>query len=355
MLEQIVYCPILHTRQAEIKALIQLPLVSKQKIFPLIVARPWPNAKGMVRTWEKVAEAFGAYNFALDLDTSRYDQGTGKAASDEFRLLFNPANGFSNYYDAIAALPRAVPVLRLNGGSIPEIDKQATHVDLMDRGVVCRLQYMPGVPVGMVVREIIHRFPDLTIFVDTGWSPDLLMREAWASQIIQQITDEKPETEIVVTGSSFPDTFSDIGARGIRDLKERTLFANLMRRHNAATLVYGDWGSTRPTPEPSVMRITPRIDLPTRANWIFFRQDKSLATPESYADIAKRTMDDANWPRSLAIWGTYTIECTAQDVPGGIRSPAAAAAARVNIHLHQQAFYSADDVVSDSDEPYTDD
>jgi hypothetical protein len=355
MLENIAYCPVLHTRLAEIKALLQLPAATKDRLFPLFVARPWQNAKELGRTWEKIEEAFGPRRFALDLDRSRYGSGSDKPAVIEFATLFDGTDGFANYYGMVAASPRAIPVLRIVGAEAPSLDRQAEHIEALDRGVVCRFEFGTGTAALPLVDQVLARFPDLSIFVDTGWTRDLLAREQWASQVIQRVTDVHPETEIVVTGSSFPDSFSDVAARAVCDLRERTLFSNLVRRHNAATLFYGDWGSTRPTPDPAPMKIIPRIDLPKRDNWIFFRQDKSRFTKESYADIATRMLTDPSWPDGLNIWGTYVIECTAENVPGGIRNPAVAAAARINIHLHEQAFFGYNDVISDGDEPYTDD
>jgi hypothetical protein len=175
--------------------------------------------------------------------------------------------------------------------------------------------------------------------------------QAWASKIVGQITDIAPDAEIVICGSSFPDSFTQIGRRGEVFVKERSLFANLARLHNAATLVYGDWGSTRPPTDPQPMKNVPRIDLPTRTEWIFFRS----ADDEDYADIADRMIADKDWPEDLSIWGTYSISCTALGLPGAIRSPGTAAAVRINIHLHRQAHFGVSGEVVDGEEPYSDD
>lgn len=203
-----------------------------------------------------------------------------------------------------------------------------------------------------LVRQVTELVEDVAIFVDLGWTRDLLGRQAWASEIIGSITDMRPEAEMVVAGSSFPSSFADIGAKGNVSVLERSLHANLVRQHNAARIVYGDWGSTRlPSSESIPMRNVPRIDLPTNSDWICFRKDGE----EGYADIANRLMSDLDWPAGLNIWGTYTIECTADGVPGAIRSPGTAAAARINIHMHRQVHFEAPGEVNDGDEPFTDD
>ena len=355
MLEQFPYCPALHARVAEIKALAQLPAATKDRLCPLIVCRPWPNAKHLVRTWEKIGEAMGNRRFALDLDRTKRDSGGKLAAAAEFDVLFVSRNGFENYYDTVASIAEAIPVLRVSGGEAVQFDAQSRHVDRLDRGLVVRIEHgVVSNPIALV-EQVLGRFQDVSFFVDVGWSRDILGREAWASAIVERIARDHPEIEIVISGSSFPDSFSGIGNRGIFPVEERYLYNNLVRQHNSATLIYGDWGSTRPpSTEQMPMRNIPRIDLPTANQWVSFRRDKELEDEEDYTDIAERVVADADWP-DLNIWGTYTIEWTAKGEPGAIRSPATAAAARINIHLHRQAFFGTNDVIVDGDEPFTDD
>ncbi|MEI5687243.1 beta family protein [Sphingomonas kyungheensis] len=356
MLQNIAYCPILYTRVAEMKALFQLPATSKDRMFPVLSARPWPNAKQLSRTWEKIGEAFGSRRFALDLDPTRRLSSSGKPAAEQFAALFNPASGYAAYYEAVEGVPFAIPVIRISEDGITDLEGQARHIERIDRGAVLRLAFTGSVPPLRLLSAVIERIADLTIFVDMGWANDLIARELWASQIIGQVANIAPETELVVAGSSFPDTFASIGARGTLALAERSIYSNLVRRHNSVALVYGDWGSTRPPSTLDVpMRNIPRIDLPLPGQWIFFRQDKSQPSSEDYEDVARRAVGDPDWPRGLNLWGTYAIESTAQGLPGAIKSPGIAAAARINIHLHRQAFFGADVVTGDADEPFTDD
>lgn len=355
MLEQFPYCPTLYARVAEIKALMQLPSATKDRLFPLIICRPWPNSKHLVRTWEKIGEAMGNRRFALDLDRTKQNSGGKLAAAAEFDKLFVSRNGFANYYDTVSTIAEAIPVLRVSGGEAAQFDAQALHVERLDRGLVVRIEYgVVSNPIGLV-EQVLGRFQDVSFFVDAGWSRDILGREAWASGIVARIARDHPEIEVVISGSSFPDSFSDIGERGTNPVGERFLYNSLVRRHNSATLIYGDWGSTRPPSDPVPMKNVPRIDLPTQSQWISFRRDGELEDDEDYTDIAQRVVADPDWPTDLDIWGTYTIEWTASGEPGAIRSPATAAAARINIHLHRQAFFGANDIVADGDEPFTDD
>jgi hypothetical protein len=351
LLENIAYCPILHSRVAEVKALLNLPSPTKDRLLPIVASRPWPNAKELARTWGKLSEALGARRFGLDLDRTKFRAATDKPAGYDFDRLFDPVNGFENYYQLVGTIASAIPVLRLNGVGADGIAPQASWIEALDKGVVIRIEHDHVIdPIG-IVREALNKLPDITVVIDAGWSLDVLGRELWASRIISEITDKKPETEIIVSASSFPSSFSHIQGRGEKLVDERALYNNLVRRHNAATLIYGDWGSTRPPSPPSPMRNIPRIDLPMSDEWVFFRQTGA----EGYAEIANRMMLDGVWPNNLNIWGTYMIGATAEGAPGSIQSPGTAAAARINIHLHRQSHYGMDGYVNDGDEPFTDD
>lgn len=351
MLANVSYCPVLHTRVAEIKALSQLPTSSKDLLLPLIVARPWPNANQLAHTWKKIADAFGPRRFALDLDLFKRGAATERLAGAQFDALFDGEDGHRRYYDLVGSLEHAIPTLQLSGGVAAALDRQLEHVDEIDQGLVLRLRFGHVTQPLELVERVLRLFPDVMILIDLGWSTDLLSRELWASGIIAMIADLRPETELVLAGSSFPDTFDRIQGRGEFLASERVVFDNLVRRHNAVALTYGDWGSTREPKDGSIMRTVPRIDLPMTREWLTFRRTGL----EDYPDIAKRVVADPLWPKDLKIWGTYLIESTADSLPGAITGTAAAAAARVNIHLHRQATFGLAGVVGDSDEPYTDD
>lgn len=350
MLQGIDYCPILHARIAEMKALAPLSAAAKDLVFPLIVARPWPNAKHLERTWDKIAEAFGERRFALDLDRTRRGRESTRPAAAEFDLLFDESDGHRRYYELVESLPAAIPVLRSGYGRIDDLEAQLEHVHRIDRKLVLRLEQESTQNPIAVAEAVLAAFPETVLFVDLNWAPDLIGRLVWASQILRRVAELAPDTEIVVCGSSFPESFTNIVRRGEVEIAERVVYGELVRRHNELTLTYGDWASTRPPRESTPMNPVPRIDLPLQGKWVCFRSDA-----ETYAEIASRLMLDSEWPDDLNIWGTYTIECTATDQPGAIKSPATATAVRVNIHMHRQIFFGQGEAVSDGEEPFTDD
>lgn len=342
------YCPVLHARVAEIKGLHQLPEPSKDLLFPLIVGRPWPNAKHLKKTWEKVGAAFGSRPFALDIDHFKKDSGSEKPAAEEFDRLFDPNAGHKNYYNEVKSVNSAIPIIQITNGNIPDIDQQLENAEEIDRGIALRIQHdlMPNPHA--LIESVLKKNSDVTLFLDLGWSRDILSREAWASGVLSNI--DEPDREIVITGSSFPDLFRKKSKDEIR-VDERIVYENLVKRHNSLALVYGDWGSTRPPRESTPMgTIPPRIDLPMPREWLSFRKDGE----EDYRSIAERVIADGSWPSSLKIWGTYQIEATAAGMDGSVKSQAAAAAVRVNIHLHRQAHFGGPGHFGDEDEPYID-
>jgi hypothetical protein len=346
MLGNASYCPILHARVAEAKALTQLSGPAKDRLFPIIVWRPWPNARVLERTGQKIATALGGRSFAVDLDPTK--RGSGTPAGAEFDRLFDPADGYRSYFEFLQELPNAVPVLR---SSPISLDDQLVHIEALDRGVVVRIAFNAAADMVEAARTLIQETVDVVVLIDAGWATDLLVREAWASAMIQTITDVRPDIELVVAGSSFPSAFTNIRGRGQIPVLERRLHTDLVRRHNAAHITYGDWGSTRPPAvEATIMRNTPRLDLPLQNEWICYRRSDD----EGYQELARDLMADPVWPAQLTIWGTFMISATAEGLPGSIRSPGTAAAARINIHLHRQAFVGADVVPGDAEEPYVD-
>ena len=347
MLDNVHYCPTLHARVAEVKALHQLSGEAKDRLFPIIVWRPWPNALDLGRTADKVGAALNGRRFGLDLDRTKRGASL-KGAGQAFDALFDPSNGYANYYAFLREIPGAVPVLR---PAPVQLQTQLALIDQLDRGIVVRIEHDASSEMIEVACRIAGEFPDVAVVIDVGWSRDLLGRELWASAIVDQLTEVRPGLELVVSGSSFPDTFAHVHGRGHFPVLERRLHTNLVRRHNAATLIYGDWGSTRPPTIDTVpMRNTPRIDLPFQAEWICYRREDD----EGYPELARQLMRDPVWPAELLIWGTYTITCTAEGLPGAIRSPGTAAAARINVHLHRQAYVGAPVVPGDPEEPYVD-
>jgi hypothetical protein len=352
MLEGREYVPLLHARLAEVRAMRELPDSSKNQLVPVFKLRPWLNAKSLDRALEVIEEAVGNRLYGLDLDETKFQANPDpeKPAQAEFSALFNQTGGFERYYDLISRGENRVPVFR-NSGTVVDLDDQLDRIDLIGRGVFIRVDVnQPGAILAIATRINARQTDNPVFVIDCGWGRDILSSAALASGLAQNLIDISDNFEIVVAGSSFPNTFAGLGDRFETDAIERILFAEVRRQVNFGRLVYGDWGSTRPPTDPIPMRNIPRIDTAKPSNWISWRS----VDEESYVEVAERTVTDSTWDGRLGIWGEYMILATATEEEVRIKSPAMAAAVRVNMHLHQQANFDnpsglhvGDEVVGD--------
>lgn len=351
MLQGRTYVPMLHARLAEMRALGELPNATKNKLFPIIRARPWLNAKSLDAVWNKIDEVFPERLFGLDLDSTKNVASRDSEAYISFRQLFLPDDGFKEYYDLVASRDWAVPVLRSTGFGFPDLARQLDHVEAIDKGLIVRVEPRRTANLQTTAELINNRIPENVVFVfDCGWGRDILLQAASCVAQIDPLIDVSEDFEFVVGGSSFPDSFSKQGDRIPISMIERLLFQEVRRNLNRGDLVYGDWGSTRPPSDPIPMKNVPRIDFALPGQWIAHRSGNG----EDYEDLAEEVLADSAWTDGLGIWGEYMVESTAAGLEPAIKSPAMAAAVRVNLHMHIQANFDDPTSMVVSDEPFDD-
>ncbi len=354
MLEGRDYVPLLYARLAEIRALRELPESSKNLLVPVFKLRPWLNSKTLARALEVVEEAVGDRLYGLDLDDFKYEANPDptKEARVEFSRLFDHTNGFKRYYDLVEDGPNRVPVFRSIASKKVQIDRQIDHIEEIGRGVFVRAKISEPGSLIDIAKRLNDRSIDNPVFIlDCGWGRDILTSAAIATRYSQNLIAISEDFEIVIAGSSFPDSFSGLGDRFEISAIERQLYAEVRRQVNFPALYYGDWGSTRPPTDPVPMRNIPRIDFARPDNWVSWRSEDD----ETYVDLAERTLEDPAWDGALGIWGEYMIVATAEEEEVRIKSPAMAAAVRVNLHLHQQANFDNPDGLHVGDEVVGDD
>lgn len=340
MLEGRSYVPLLHARLAEMRALRELPTATKNLIFPVIRIRPWLNSRALNNVFEVIEAGVGNRMFGLDLDPSRNLPEKAAPAYQEFRRLFLPDGAFSAYYDCVAQAPNRVPVLRTEQGAL-QLQGQLDRVEFLDRGLVVRVMVEAPANFRDIAGACLERGIENVVFVfDCGWRPDVLVQAARCTALVDSLMDISEDFEVVVAGSSFPEAFSGLGARFLIDVGERFLFQQVRRNINRGILFYGDWGSTRRPTDPVPMTNVPRIDMAHRFDWTCWRSEDG----EDYAGVAARVVGDPDWDGNLGVWGEYMIESTAEGLDPAIRSPAMAAAVRVNLHMNVQANFDNPEV-----------
>ena len=363
MFEVAQYAPLLHTRQSEVRALRELPDSTKDLMLPLFVLRPWPRAKSIDLAFDKMVESTGGRLFGVDLENEYPAADLEKPAQVEFDELRSPDAAFGAYYDRIAEVDGAIPVLQLTG-DLGELEAQVARIVEIGRGGFARIR-LSDTDVVPQILEAIDGLPavDFTIFIDAGWARDVLQQSNWAIAVAQQFFDQEPDRPIVICGSSFPMAFSKMGGSKEFDINERLLFTQVRNNLNA-NLVYGDWASTRPPSyDDGIKRTVARLDVAQLSEWPIFRARKVLKENElgeeeemweTYQEVADRLVASAYWDDVPSIWGRYALECTADDLPTSIKSPQTAAAVRINIHMHVQSHSNTPELLNNTDDPYED-
>tara|TARA_R110000868_G_scaffold243100_1_gene498873 strand:- start:54538 stop:55614 length:1077 start_codon:yes stop_codon:yes gene_type:complete len=349
------YVPTIFIRNAEIKALSNLPVSDKRDLYPIFQLRPWLNSHHLENSIKVVEKAIGEKPYFLDLDPY-YDfmaKDLTKEAVAEFRSLFSPKDAFSNWYSFVEKFDRVTPCLRLESGGYSTLGPQIEVATSLDRGFLAYIRHDFVYPFDQVITQVCETgHSNFAFVIDTGWNKNLMPRMQWASSLIAKISDHRPEIPVIVTGSSFPDLFVNFSQGFVKPIDERAIYNSLVREHNAASLIYGDWGSTRPPSSGGGgQKIPPRIDLPTSSGWAIFRSEDD---DEGYQEMAVEAMGSDEWNGQPQLWGTHMIESTSLGSQSGIKSVASASATRINIHLHTQLRYSAPGLFFDTEDDYVD-
>jgi hypothetical protein len=349
MIQGLEYVPLLYSKRAEIRALKNLDISVRERIFPIVAVRPWPNTKKFEAILPYLETAFAGFRHGFDLDRNKRGNVSIEPTATQFEELFNPLNGFEAYYNLVGMHADRVPVLRDTNGTFVNLDDQFDHIDGLHRGIIVRLENGHCDDIDSVLQSG-RLVPDDVLFaVDVGWSNDVVSQEMWASRIITKITDWDASAEIACLSSSFPNSFTHIEYRGAFSIDDRDLFDRLVRRHNAARLTYGDWGSTRRSEEQGGGTHYDRIDTALPGEWVSFRQ---TGNEIGYQVVAERLLRDNQWTSLPVCWGKHSIECTALDIPGKIRGTEGAISSRINMHITAQANLGV--TIPPSDEPYVD-
>lgn len=352
MLEGRTYVPLLHVRLAEMRALRELPTPTKNVVVPIVRIRPWLNSKNLSKAFDVIEDALADRAFGLDLDATKYDPGNLKPAYQEFAALFDSHRGYAAYYSCVAEKLNRIPVLRRPEGVAISIDDQLDAVQQLERGLFVRVHpSQPGDYLAVAANCVARGIENVVFVIDCGWRTDLLGQAAGCTNLVNNILNISEEIELVVAGSSFPDSFAGMGGSSTFPIRERQLFQNVRQNINRGRLVYGDWGSTRPPTDPVPMANVPRIDIATGNNWPSWRSEDG----EDYHDVAERVIADPIWSGDTDVWGNYLIKNTAEQTEPAIKAPAMAAAVRVNLHMHMQAHFDNPNALAIGDEPVGDD
>ncbi|MCV3737713.1 beta family protein [Rhizobium sp. TRM96647] len=355
------YMPILSIRPAEVVALAELPDLSKDRMQPFILIKPWLGSGALSRGVDKILHGFTRRRWFAGLDPEYEASGSGQSGA-EIQALRSATNGFENWVAFVRELPEAIPVLQVRAGLSPDdILLQVDQAAALMRGIGVRI-VRPALAVAPLI-EVLARRPDvpITVLMDYGQQDSrLLVNVSAAANEVTYIRQRLPLSRVALSSTTFP---SEFGSSTSQEIYERSFFNAVNAQ--VADIVYSDRGSARATEQGGGGVPRPRIDLPTQVRWNFFRSDCireededddqfRARRVEAYGQMADEAVDSPDWDDKLNVWGTQLIKITQLRSSFGITSPAKATACRINIHMTKQSLYGAEVSSEELEEEWVD-
>ena len=347
VLQDKVYTPTLAIRASEMNGLEFLPGASKDKMTPCILLAPWANSSSLGKAVERVEKAFRKGKFFLDIDRDYEFTNLENGPQQELRSLLNPNDAYANWCSFVAEHKWVMPCVQTRGQDEAQLRQQIARYQNAGRSYCVRI-FMARLPEN--IDEIISAVAatgaaDFAILLEAGWTRDPLTLAPWFDGIIGSTLAQIDATvPIVLSCTSIPKMFTPYdGGVSTVPFRNRFLFDQIrQRRSNRTRIIYGDWGSTRPREGGGFgSRPIDRIDYPISDAWNISR---NKTDNWDFRRAAQAIVDRPDWEGDLGIWGEEMIYNTIVSPELGIDTPQKNVAARVNIHLHRQAFYGAGDI-----------
>lgn len=357
VLENKIYVPTLAIRASEMNGLEFLPGATKDRMTPCILLAPWANSNTIDRAIDRVQRAFPNRYYFLDIDRDYQFTNPESRPQQELNHLLDPANSFANWIDFIAQYDCVWPCIQTRGQTESEIRQQIEAVQALGRPYCMRIvrDRFPSNIEEIVSASAAGGSADFVIILEGGWTRDPLSLAVWfegvMAESLQAIDANVP---LVLSCTSIPKMFMPYEGINLVPFSNRQLVDQIARRSNRTTIIYGDWGSTRPR-EPGGFANRPidRIDYPTDSSWVIAR---SKDNGWDFEIAASELIENSGvWDGNLNIWGEEMIYQTTINEEIGIDTPQKNVAARVNIHLHRQAFFGEPGIdMIDFDEDWED-
>lgn len=338
------YLVTLGIRPAELSGLKELPGSTKDKLTPLVLLAPWLATTPLSRAIDKFEEAYPTRPYFIDIDTYyRVNDKPNKAKELWTRLAQKPAD-LDAWWDLLSGYPHANPCLLMAERPIESAREQIKWARENNRAFCIRMNlaegFGSGTPewMGTLVSELANEGAnDYAVVFEFGWVSDPLLLAAFASNYTKPFIAEIPqEVAVAVSCTSFPKDFTPFDGIVAWSFTNRDLIAQVRKTTNHPKIIFADWGTTKPRSYGHASAPKNRIDYPSDALWLIARdKDDQLA----FQAAAQRIIESPHWSGNLGLWGEQLIEGTAAGQPFAIDTMPKMYAARINIHLHRQAFF----------------
>ncbi|MEO0550467.1 MAG: beta family protein [Pseudomonadota bacterium] len=354
------YIVTLCIRRAELSGLKELPGGAKDELTPVVLLAPWLATTPLSRAVDKFEDAYPNRPYFIDVDTYYQPGEKGNEAKDEWAELAKKPANLNVWHKLLLQYPNANPCLLMADATIESARAQIEWAREHNRSFCLRMNMAPGVGPGIptwmpsLVAELTREGAvDYSVVFDFGLVKSALDIAPLATGYISSFFSGIPaEIPLSVCCTSFPSDFTVFDGLEELTFTNRQLIAQIRQATNHPKIIYGDWGSTKPRTYGHASPPKTRIDYPIDGGWVFARDQK---TPVSFEEAAQRITGSANWSGTLGIWGEQLIEGAAAGQAFAIDSMPKMYSARINIHLHRQAFYGHLPPPEALDEEWTDD
>ncbi len=344
---EVPYLPILSLRPAEMRALEELPNLTKDRLLPIIHLRPWVGSHQLENSTQRIAEAYGDRPIVIAM--GEREQLNERPVYMQLDALRDASEGFRQWCEFLEGNDNYIPAIQFSPHTVQEEAQIARLFDLR-RGLAVIIERRAFRAIDRIAQRVGERTRSgegVCFIVDFGVAGrDHLEVAAQAIGYIDTIRQYAPAAAVSLSASSFPDNFVKLASQPIY---ERQLFNALPDRDR---VIYSDRGSARIERQGGGGGLpAPRIDYPQLTEWSFFRSEESGFA--GYQEQARRLMANPIWNPNLRVWGTQMIERTVAGDTSAIGSPQKATAARINLHLQRQTFYENPLAAEDTDEDWS--
>lgn len=345
------YYPLLHTRNSEEDAFLNLSNEDKLAILPSFVLH---NRKG------------SALNSSLDRILGQYD---GKFIlfppisekilnhiSQEEKKLFDSSQHYENWQKFTAQYENAIPaIINENEKYQRDITRQALNLERRKGKVAFRVRNIQETSRVINAISALDDPQNAIIFIDCGYISDLTDSYNISNLILQTFKKEFEKLNVISLSTSFPSSpageMNELSKWSTNQIKvgsiqqrELTLYLKLSEKYE---ILYGDYASIYPIPiesKDSEGRWSARIDFATDEEfWGVCRMPTEHG--EGYQKIASYIVEKNMINSIPECWGKEQIINASKGQVFG-KSPAKWVGVRANTHMSRQIF-----LTSSSDEP----
>lgn len=331
------YYPTVSLRRGEMRAFEKLVDSEKEKMLPIVLLAPWLNSIKFENSFNIIEKSIGSQPIIVDLD--RYYESTSTLESREYfwSLLDNDVGPY-NWMKLIEEHKNYIPCLQFLKIDEGLFVSQLDWARKLGRGFCIRFE-LGMLPDNFVVGDFLSKIKvsdDCLVAVDFGYQDYSEPLSNEIKSLIGDILAISPDFKIVVSGSNFPNDFSDYdNFSRSQPNAARQVYDEIKAQYDNYSVFFGDWASTKPRKyDGHGSPPRPRIDYPVTSRWIMARSKSEKWT---FQDAAIRITRLPEWENRPKIWGTGIIEKTALGQSGGIKAHPEVIAARINIHLFVQA------------------